>query len=755
MADHLVNNVIYTCQAALQQRKSPPHHKRPAYWWNSEIASLRRTCIQKRRIATRARHTQNPDLTENAHDDYRDARRNLRNAIKASKSQSWSNLCKEVDDNPWGRPYKIVMGKLKGATASRSMDPTTLDSVVCHLFPQHPNLTDIWTSALTGQEVPSVTSSLVSDVLEYDKKKAPGPDGIPKKIWQLVHKWDDKLLPNLFDKCLNEGNFPRRWKESILVLITKPSRPVNSPSSFRPLCLLDDAGKLLERIIADQLTTFLTSSRGLSRNQHGFTKGRSTVTALQQLTSIADSARNSRQLLLAVSLDVKNAFNSISWKEILGAMVRRQVPAYLTNIIRSYFSERKITAESSSSKMQWPVSSGVPQGSVIGPLLWNIAFDDLLKLSMPNGVELICYADDTLVTVCGKTTADIETSATVALKLVSRWMTQKGLELAVTKTEAIFFRGRRRKVSPPSISFGNTQIIPSPTMLYLGVLLDNRLSFQPHLKRTKDKATTAATHLSRLMPNLGGPKEDKRRLLMSVITSILTYASPIWESSLQVKKNELTLRESQRKAAQRCISSYRTVSFVAATALAGIPPIDLLLQERKHVKELIDTGNSKDSAVTRARKETLRKWQQRWLEPEPRLQGAWTKTLIPKLDQWVDRPHGQLSYRLTQLLTGHGSFQQYLHRFGITDSPICLHCPLGEDDTAYHTIFICPAWQTERSQLSSVIGPVNTTEPVARMIVNRTCWNAVATFAEAVLVSKEAAARDRERHAATGRVNCP
>lgn len=112
--------------------------------------------------------------------------------------------------------------------------------------------------------------------------------------------------------------------------------------------------------------------------------------------------------------------------------------------------------------------------------------------------------------------------------------------------------------------------------------------------------------------------------------------------------------------------------------ITGIPPIDLIVDERVH-----KTG----------KEETLRRWQTRWEE----YQGSkWTKALIPDVETWVQRKHGQLSYHLTQALTGHGCFNNYLNAIKKVEDPTCMFC--DEIDDAEHTIFECRRWNDIRSR---------------------------------------------------------
>ncbi len=149
------------------------------------------------------------------------------------------------------------------------------------------------------------------------------------------------------------------------------------------------------------------------------------------------------------------------------------------------------------------MTCGVPQGSVLGPLLWNTAFDDILKEEVPPGVNVICYADDTLVVTVKNDIPTLEWKVNTAQEVMTRWIKSAGLNLATTTTEAVLFT-RRRRFSPLSFHLKEEQIRLCTAIKYLGLSFDGKLTFKEHAKRTAAKAERIVGSISRLMSNLGG-----------------------------------------------------------------------------------------------------------------------------------------------------------------------------------------------------------------------------------------------------------
>jgi len=519
------------------------------------------------------------------------------------------------------------------------------------------------------------------------KNKDPGPDGITSKILSAVHKADPRILLGLFNKCLRCGTFPLEWKTSRVVLLRKGNKPEGVPSSYRPLCLLNDVGKVLESLLSRRLEDHITRRGGLSPNQYGFRKKLSTDDAVLDLNYSIVREVNNGKFCLAIGIDIKNAFNSIQWPDILSALEKWEVPAHLYRMFHSYFSGRSgtlLTCSSLGGSMEVNISGGVPQGSVVGPLLWNVTYDPVLREEVPQGAKLMGFADDTLILTSSNTIAELESIANVTNNRVEERISNLGLQISAEKTEAVVFT-HKYKWDKPLLTVCGSPVTLAIEMRYLGMIIDKSLFFKSHMKKAAAKAEGIGTQLARLMPNVGGPREDRRRLLSSVVHSVLLYGAPAWAHTLDlVPGNVRLLNKTQRRVLLRCTCAYRTVSEAALNVLSSTPPADLLARERESEfrKRRGDTS-ARDKHD--ARKQTLATRQGRWDTAET---GRWTRRLIPNVAQWCTRGFGKMNFHLTQFFSGHGCFGKYLFRFKKLDNPKCVDCQAPLDD-AEHAFFKC------------------------------------------------------------------
>ncbi|XP_041449542.1 uncharacterized protein LOC121404267 [Drosophila obscura] len=270
-----------------------------------------------------------------------------------------------------------------------------------------------------------------------------------------------KIFAALLNQCLREGVFPERWKKQKLVLIPKPGKPPGPASSYRPICLIDTAGKLLERVLCSRLTRAITEAGDLSPHQYGFRKAKSTIDAINRVVDIASTAiagtrwkGGGKEYCLMVTLDIRNAFNTARWSCILRALESFNTPAYLLRMVRTpYFEGRLLLYDTQTGTEQYEVTGGVPQGSVLGPLFWNVMYDGILRLRLPRGVHVVGFADDVAILVVAKELTLAESTCNQTILLIQQCTMG---HLTTFSGRNSFFKSRKSHIFLTGIRRNNT-----------------------------------------------------------------------------------------------------------------------------------------------------------------------------------------------------------------------------------------------------------------------------------------------------------
>lgn len=659
-------------------------------------------------------------------EEYKTRKKDLQKAIEVEKRKQWKSLCEELNEDIWGNAYKIAMKKVGSFTPYQLTMENKL-RVVEELFPQKVNR-----RRDPGRIVENVKlfeeQELTRALQELKSGKSPGLDNIPpealKEVGNVARVW----MLGMLNELLTQQIFPSEWKTAKLILIPKGNPPIED-LKFRPICLLNTVSKVYESMLRRRLEEEIENGEGLSEQQYGFRKGRSTIQAVEKVVkTIKDSDKKWGAL---VTLDIKNAFNTVSWVAIMQELARRGISQYLKNIISSYLNERKLQVEK---HLLVDITTGVPQGSVLGPTLWNLVYDGILKREWQSGVKAVAFADDLAVTIVARDRYELVNKTNDALEMIDMWLTGHELELAPQKTEAVILKGPRKRLHRNEVTFDckGTTIHPKRAIKYLGIMLDDGLTFSEHIKKTVEKVEKRTASLSRIMPNIGGPTSCKREVLNSVIESTILYGSPIWCQTMEKKIYKNWLTRVQRKMLIRMACSYRTASSEALQTVTGAIPIDLQVKERKRLFDREDA--STPAAKKEERNETLNRWQARWDSMEGVAQ--WTKRIIPNIRRWLKCEFRTLDYYLTQALTGHGSYKAYTKRIGKDESETCRYC--NEMDDAEHTLFYCNRWVMERTTTEIRLGrTLNARNMIDIMIESKENYECVRGYIGKIMKKKK------------------
>ena len=265
-------------------------------------------------------------------------------------------------------------------------------------------------------------------------------------------------------------------------------------------------------------------------NQFAFLRGKSTDTALSKVVNELEKNYLNKGISGAVMLDIEGAFDRIPFKQIRKAMKRFNLPPDVIEWYDHLVRNRIIFSELLGEKIWRVPSMGTPQGGVLSPLIWNLVAQSILNDFHEGPVNITGFADDQCITAGGIDEDTVVGNLQRAVNHIMDWGNRVGLTFNPGKTQYILL-SRRRKLRRPSIWVKEVEVKSSKVVTYLGVQIDQSLTWAPNIKERSNKAFKASFALKSLTSKNWGLNVNKCRwLLKSIISPIITYGSIVWAS---------------------------------------------------------------------------------------------------------------------------------------------------------------------------------------------------------------------------------
>ncbi|PNF19496.1 hypothetical protein B7P43_G02324, partial [Cryptotermes secundus] len=382
-----------------------------------------------------------------------------------------------------------------------------------------------------------VSSKEIEDIIKSLKtKNSYGYDGISTKILKVSSPYISSPLTYLCNRMLTTGNFPLRLKFSEIKPIYKKGDK-NDTSNYRPISLLTSISKIFEKVIYNRMQQHIKKNNILANEQFGFRHARSTDDAAYYLINNILTALNNKEIVGGVFCDLHKAFDSVNYDILLSKLNHYGIKGRAYDVIRSYLSDRyqRVIVVSDSIKFysKWePVTVGVPQGSILGPLLFLLYINDL-----PNAISDVSYpvlfADDTSLIINNPDTPRFEKDINIVLEKLNKWFSSNLLLLNPTKTYFLQFITKNTRVLDLHILCGNKQITNMEVTKFLGLVIDHKLSWQTHIDQMIPKLNKASYIIRVLKPLLS--LECLKTVYFSLVHSIISYGIIFWGSSAHAK----------------------------------------------------------------------------------------------------------------------------------------------------------------------------------------------------------------------------
>ncbi|KAL5264058.1 hypothetical protein ACHWQZ_G005228 [Mnemiopsis leidyi] len=559
-------------------------------WWTAELTSTKQTTKALRRKANRTKNNTDWQL-------YREANRTYSKLLKKTKRKGWKDFCNKIGNTETlARVNKILnfgnnkmgsLNSLRSPTGELTNSPEDTIGVLADTL--------IPTDGTPVEQVPTEgggDTSLILKLLsptrvdkaaqQLAKNKASGPDEIRNEMITKAWAWIKDPIRMIFHHSLKLGVTPTSWQYTTGCIIPKPNKPdYTNPRAFRIISLTSNFQKLLERLILWYLELDLKLPDKLTKNQHGFRKGKSTDSAIHILTRRIEEAMASGHYSLGVFLDIESAFDAVSHTAIKEALTKADIPPTIVNWISFMVSNRFITLSYCDTSLTRKVTKGSPQGGVLSPLLWNLTLNTFLNSLGIHSSFIQAFADDLVILIRGICKSTITEVAQQHLNNINRWCNTKGLKLSAIKSTAILFTNKRDNTLEAPLTISGYQIPVVNSTVYLGVTLDNKLGWGQHILRKCDTANSQLQACKRAVGKTWGltPAGIKWIYNQVIIPSVM-YSAITWhhtvEQKLYLKQRLTTLQRNAALSITRGLKSSPTDNL---EILAGLQPIHLKLKE--------------------------------------------------------------------------------------------------------------------------------------------------------------------------------
>ena len=597
--DTLATALVDLLQTAAKAAGRPVRKgTRSAPWWTDECAEAAAEYRTMRRI-----------FPLGFNREIQLARKEFQCVVRRAKRQYWRNLIDGFTDS--ASVFKAVRW-LKSPGAFQP-PPLQVDDVVYETQIDKANalrrstlerrtaaddIADPWIPVCPTRKIPfaqEITLDEAEDCTIRTGNTSPGADNVTVKLLRVV--WDviGEHVRRLYQGCLAIGHHPKAFREAEVVMIPKPGRRnLSTPRAWRPISLLSCLGKGLERLIARRLAWASIHYRVLHPQQAGALTKRSAVDLVAALIHDIEEAFGSRLVATLVTADIQGAFDSALCNRLVLRLREQGWPDNLARWAGSFMSGRSariryqdVTTPSA------PLQCGLPQGSPVSPILFLLYTEPIYRLGDPGG--RFGYADDTAILCIGQSLEETSRKASECLQELVSWGDANGISFDPKKTEVMHFSPNPRKCALP-IYHGDEEKRPEDAMRWLGIWLDSKLTFKPHVEKWTAKAQAVAHHLRSLATTRRGPLPSAvQRAVRACVEPVLLFGSEAWypgatsprwrqpskDGPSRIQQLVNKMNKALRQAIRAILPTWRTTPITTLHRESGIPPVHQLLEARR------------------------------------------------------------------------------------------------------------------------------------------------------------------------------
>ncbi len=366
--------------------------------------------------------------------------------------------------------------------------------------------------------------------------KSAGYDDIHPSVVKSVISTIANPLAHIFNLSLSSGIFPNNFKIAKVTPVFK-NGDKKLLNNYRPISVLPVFSKILEKIMYSRLSSYLEINSFLTDKQYGFREKHSTYMALVDLIDKITNEIDNKKFSLGIFIDLSKAFDTINHTILLNKLNLYGIRGVANNWFRSYLNNRlQYVHLQNSNSSKLTVKCGVPQGSILGPLLFLIHINDITKVS--NILNIIMFADDTNLFLSDTNLANLINTANFEVNKISTWFKANKLSLNISKTNYIIFRTKYKSIENcDGIKIDNIKLEQVYKTKFLGVIINQALSWDDHIHMIKQKIVKNTGIIYKIRKHL--PQSVLISLYHTLIHPYLDYCNIVWAINKTTALNDL------------------------------------------------------------------------------------------------------------------------------------------------------------------------------------------------------------------------